>query len=122
MNHFVSLHRSTSSFDEHDFSDPGLRALWLMHVNADGPSSARDPILDAGSEMASSNREGDMKTCGSATGLRWADRCPESDHPVDARLDTSLRLLALDTLQKQLVVISEIVAQEGLHGDADGHA
>lgn len=35
---------------------------------------------------------------------------PQGNHPVDLGLDTTLRLRAIDTLKKQLIVISHIVA------------
>jgi hypothetical protein len=60
--------------------------------------------------------------CFAALRFGPASTAPELDHPVDPWLDPPLRLLALDPLQKQLVVISHVVAQERLHGDADGHS
>ena len=110
QNHFTLHDRSNLSLDEAAFADPGLRALWLMQVDTDCASFSEELDQDPNSERTSSKREGGLDKRASASGIRPAKVTPMSDHLVDPWLDESLRLLALDTLQKQLVVIRHIMA------------
>lgn len=104
------------------FEDPGLNALWRMQVDADRNEQrafekrrAREWCGIAGSGTATDCAKWAGAQAGSQSSAPSFDlgalgRRPESDHPVDSRLDTSLRLMVLDTLQKQLVIIGHIMA------------
>jgi hypothetical protein len=129
QNHFVT-HNRLSSHDNVPFADPGLEALWRMQVDADCDERfARAKRYTSPTNSAPDTRTADQeagRAGGSVDTARFgfcaSSRPPKGNHPVDLGLDTALRLRALDTLQKQLVIIGHIVAQERLHCDTNGHA
>ena len=116
--HFNSMKKNPPTDDDypdHDYSDPGIRALWLMHLAGEEEEErcCLKREAAAGSKTTRPENQGRVGETDRRPSTAVAKRNsgpPGGDHPIDLRLDTSLRLRALDTLQKQLVVIRQIVS------------